>query len=110
MSAGDREALLKDGREIFDRRWLSNNGPPVQEFEKKLPNTMGVGLRRHIQPRYCCLRAGCRGCCLALLFLPHARQLGRVASDFVTQRFFEYASAIDCGESRYLKKHLQIKR
>ena len=31
---GSREAFLKYAGEIFDRRWLTNNGPLVQEFEQ----------------------------------------------------------------------------
>ena len=33
---GNREAFLKYVEEIFDRRWLTNNGPVVQEFEQKV--------------------------------------------------------------------------
>ena len=33
---GNREAFLKYAEEIFDRRWLSNNGPLVQEFESRV--------------------------------------------------------------------------
>lgn len=33
---GSREAFLKYAEEIFDRRWLSNNGPLVQEFERRI--------------------------------------------------------------------------
>lgn len=33
---GQREAFLKLAGEILDRRWLSNNGPLVQEFEQKI--------------------------------------------------------------------------
>ena len=33
---GNREAFLKYAEEIFDRRWLTNNGPVVQEFEQKV--------------------------------------------------------------------------
>ena len=29
--------------EILDRRWLSNNGPVVQEFEKRVAEILGVG-------------------------------------------------------------------
>jgi dTDP-4-amino-4,6-dideoxygalactose transaminase len=32
---GSREIFLKYVGEIFDRRWLTNNGPVVQEFEQK---------------------------------------------------------------------------
>ncbi|MBU1215149.1 MAG: DegT/DnrJ/EryC1/StrS family aminotransferase [Gammaproteobacteria bacterium] len=39
---GNREAFLKYAEEIFDRRWLSNNGPMVQEFEKKVAEYHGV--------------------------------------------------------------------
>jgi dTDP-4-amino-4,6-dideoxygalactose transaminase len=33
---GSREAFMKYVGDIFDRRWLSNNGPMVQEFEKRV--------------------------------------------------------------------------
>jgi len=33
---GNREDFLKYAGEIFDRRWLSNNGPMVQEFEQRV--------------------------------------------------------------------------
>jgi len=39
---GSREAFLKYANEIFDRRWLSNNGPLVQEFERRLAEFLGV--------------------------------------------------------------------
>ncbi|MEQ1668721.1 MAG: hypothetical protein ABL868_09725, partial [Sulfuriferula sp.] len=29
---GSREAFMKYAEDIFDRRWLSNNGPLVQEL------------------------------------------------------------------------------
>ncbi|HED15614.1 MAG TPA: aminotransferase class I/II-fold pyridoxal phosphate-dependent enzyme [Gammaproteobacteria bacterium] len=33
---GSREGFLKYAGEIFDRRWLTNNGPLVQEFEQRV--------------------------------------------------------------------------
>jgi len=39
---GNRENLLRRINEILDRRWLSNNGPCVQEFEQRLAEYMGV--------------------------------------------------------------------
>ena len=33
---GNRERFLQRVNEVLDRRWLSNNGPVVQEFEKKI--------------------------------------------------------------------------
>jgi dTDP-4-amino-4,6-dideoxygalactose transaminase len=39
---GDREAFLKLVGEMFDRRWLSNNGPLVQQFEKQVAEYLGV--------------------------------------------------------------------
>ncbi len=39
---GDRNTFLKYAAEIFDRRWLSNNGPLVQEFERKVADFLGV--------------------------------------------------------------------
>lgn len=39
---GDREAFLKFVGEIFDRHWLSNNGPLAQEFERRIAAYLGV--------------------------------------------------------------------
>ena len=39
---GSREHFLQRVNEILDRRWLSNNGPVVQEFEKKVADFLGV--------------------------------------------------------------------
>jgi len=39
---GSREAFLRYANEIFDRRWLSNNGPLVQAFERRLAEFLGV--------------------------------------------------------------------
>ena len=39
---GDRGRLLARINEMLDRRWLSNNGPFVQEFEAKLEAFLGV--------------------------------------------------------------------
>jgi dTDP-4-amino-4,6-dideoxygalactose transaminase len=39
---GDREDFLKLASDIFERRWLSNNGPMVQELEKRIADFLGV--------------------------------------------------------------------
>jgi dTDP-4-amino-4,6-dideoxygalactose transaminase len=39
---GDRERLLARINEILDNRWLTNNGPFVQELEARLANYLGV--------------------------------------------------------------------
>jgi dTDP-4-amino-4,6-dideoxygalactose transaminase len=39
---GDRAALLRRVNAILDRRWLSNNGPMVQEFEQAIQRRLGV--------------------------------------------------------------------
>jgi dTDP-4-amino-4,6-dideoxygalactose transaminase len=39
---GDRQRLLDRINEMLDRRWLSNNGPFVQEFERKVESSLGV--------------------------------------------------------------------
>src|SRR5215471_13337568 len=41
-SVGDRESFLRRAGDIWDRRWFTNNGPYVQEFEKKLAEFLGV--------------------------------------------------------------------
>ncbi len=35
-NVGSRDAFLRYVGDIFDRRWLTNNGPIVQEFEKRV--------------------------------------------------------------------------
>jgi dTDP-4-amino-4,6-dideoxygalactose transaminase len=39
---GDRAAFLGRVNEMLDRRWLSNDGPLVQEFEKRVASFIGV--------------------------------------------------------------------
>jgi dTDP-4-amino-4,6-dideoxygalactose transaminase len=39
---GSREAFMKHVDKIFDNRWLSNNGPMVQEFEQRVADYHGV--------------------------------------------------------------------
>lgn len=39
---GDRDTLLKRFNQILDNRWLTNNGPFVQEFEAKAAGLLGV--------------------------------------------------------------------
>lgn len=39
---GDRAALLSRINDLLDRRWLSNNGPFVQEFEAHVADFLGV--------------------------------------------------------------------
>ena len=39
---GSRKAFMKYAEEIFDRRWLTNNGPVVQEFEQRVADHHGV--------------------------------------------------------------------
>lgn len=39
---GDREGLMARINDILDRRWLTNNGMYVQEFERKLAERIGV--------------------------------------------------------------------
>lgn len=39
---GDRDAFLKLVGEMFDRRWLSNSGPLVQQFEQRVASYLGV--------------------------------------------------------------------
>ncbi len=41
-NTGSREHFLKYAGEIFDRRWLTNNGPIVQEFEQRIADYHGV--------------------------------------------------------------------
>lgn len=39
---GSRETFMHLAGEIFDRRWLSNNGPLVQQFERRVADYLGV--------------------------------------------------------------------
>lgn len=39
---GSREAFLKYVDDIFERRWLNNNGPLVQRFEQRVADHHGV--------------------------------------------------------------------
>ncbi|MEI8287834.1 MAG: aminotransferase class I/II-fold pyridoxal phosphate-dependent enzyme [Verrucomicrobiota bacterium] len=39
---GDREAVLRRVNEMFDRRWLTNDGPLVKEFEARIQELVGV--------------------------------------------------------------------
>jgi dTDP-4-amino-4,6-dideoxygalactose transaminase len=39
---GNRDRLLERINDILDRRWLTNNGPYVQEFEQKIAEFIGV--------------------------------------------------------------------
>jgi len=39
---GDRARLLERVNDMLDRKWLSNNGPYVQEFEHKVSELLGV--------------------------------------------------------------------
>jgi len=41
-SIGDRQRLLKRINTLLDRRWLTNNGPYVQEFEQLVAEIVGV--------------------------------------------------------------------
>lgn len=44
---GDRERLMMRINDMLDRRWLTNNGPYVHEFEEKMKALLGV---RHCIP------------------------------------------------------------
>jgi dTDP-4-amino-4,6-dideoxygalactose transaminase len=39
---GDRAAFLSFAAEIYERRWLTNNGPLVQELERRIAERLGV--------------------------------------------------------------------
>ena len=39
---GDRAALLTRINDILDRRWFTNDGPVVQEFERRIAAHLGV--------------------------------------------------------------------
>ncbi len=39
---GDREVLMERFNDILDRRWLTNNGPYVQELERRIEDYLGV--------------------------------------------------------------------
>src|ERR1044071_6116450 len=39
---GNRSALLHRLSDVLDSRWLTNNGPYVQEFERRISQMLGV--------------------------------------------------------------------
>jgi dTDP-4-amino-4,6-dideoxygalactose transaminase len=39
---GDRGRLLSRINDLLDRKWLTNNGPYVQEFERRIADSLGV--------------------------------------------------------------------
>ncbi len=39
---GDRQRLIERINDLLDRRWLTNNGPFVQEFEQRIADLLGV--------------------------------------------------------------------
>jgi dTDP-4-amino-4,6-dideoxygalactose transaminase len=39
---GDRAAFMRHVEDIFERRWLSNDGPLVQQFERRIADYLGV--------------------------------------------------------------------
>ena len=39
---GNRQRLLERIDDVLDRRWLTNNGPYVQEFERRIADMVGV--------------------------------------------------------------------
>ena len=41
-NVGNRERLIERINNILDRRWLTNNGPYVQEFEQRVAELLGV--------------------------------------------------------------------
>ena len=41
-NVGNRERLMERINNILDRRWLTNNGPYVQEFEQRVAELLGV--------------------------------------------------------------------
>lgn len=41
-NVGDRDAYLRLVGEIIDRRWLTNDGPVVREFERRVAGFLGV--------------------------------------------------------------------
>lgn len=41
-NVGNRERLLERINDLLDRRWLTNSGPYVQEFEREIADMLGV--------------------------------------------------------------------
>lgn len=41
-NVGNRDRLLQRINDIFDRKWLTNNGPYVQELEQRIADLIGV--------------------------------------------------------------------
>jgi dTDP-4-amino-4,6-dideoxygalactose transaminase len=59
---GDRKRFLQRVNDILDRRWLSNDGPMVKEFEQRVADLLGV---RHVVA-ICNATAGIEIACHAL--------------------------------------------
>jgi dTDP-4-amino-4,6-dideoxygalactose transaminase len=62
---GDRERFLALVNDALDRRWLSNNGPLVREFEERIADLVGTrtvatcnGSALQIAARACGIGAG----------------------------------------------------
>ncbi len=39
---GNRQRLIERINDLLDRKWLTNNGPFVQEFEQRIADLLGV--------------------------------------------------------------------
>lgn len=59
---GNRKSFLRRVNDILDRRWLSNDGPMVKEFEQRVADLLGV---RHVVA-ICNATAGIEIACHAL--------------------------------------------
>lgn len=76
---GDRQQLLARINDMLDRRWLSNNGPFVQELEEKLAAYLGV--------------AHCVAICNATVALEIAARALGLAGEVILPSFTFVASA-----------------
>ena len=80
---GDRGRLLTRMNELLDRRWLTNNGPFVQEFEQRIAELSGV---KH-----------CVATCNATAALEVAIRALDLRGEVIVPAFTFIATATRCG-------------
>lgn len=76
---GDRDRLMARIHDMLDRRWLTNHGPYVQEFERRLCAVLGV---RHCIP-----------VCNATVGLEIATRAARLAGEVIVPSYTFVATA-----------------
>src|SRR4051794_36341685 len=75
---GDRQSFLLRANDLLDRRWLSNNGPYVQELERRIAEFVHV---RH-----------CIAVCNAAIGLDIAYRAGGLVGEVIVPSFTHMAT------------------